>query len=1008
MGQEQSQDPQESQSDQEEPNQPDSTSKSPQSGSKASPSSPDMEGKRHRVLWRDGGWIGNIMGSAPLGSDTVAKTVWYQDKNVEQGASEESNSNEVNSQTVWYDNDEGQPEQLEQTEWGLSSPHELNKSPLHLLEQGLSSHQLCSALSQPHAAGAQPAPSHGLATQRQEVQGSEQEEEVGPDWQEGGEEEGRKEVRNRETTHSRKSSETVDLEEGGEEKLGGEEKEVKGRRKRRKKRGKRGGTEAKLSSSSSIESQSQNETLTEQVANLNPQSETGSEAKDQTGRAHVRSLTISEPTRREEADKDAMHLPSQTRSQTRDSHEPDCADTTTQSGYTSPTDHGGTDVSEVMALQALETKVVAEEEKVHGSDDFKMDSTVALSEHDMDVKKADAKEINIVLPIGNEVLNAPTVGDLKGATSPTWDDVESKASSEHERRTVAIASVDQTALLEGKNPKECPVKSSEPVELTEDLFLVVFPEDNTQCTQSVDKLLQPVDSMEKPNTSLECMHPTEAACLPCEGTADVTPLQIREGSPEMTARECLEHCLSSEMLRDQQHREEQIHELRVGEDEGGKEASLETTNGENDCGVECGEELSSTDEGKKLEFTTSNSTKVQKYNEDLVATAVAVVTVAVASAMATIELTRQLAGRLPESPGVANAPALAEGASVPTEKQPIHQSHTEATDKFCSDRQNDVTVSESVELQCKTETYTSGLPLAHKEEIQSDATLNKLFPRLLSEEDKQQVNMNPLPKTSDLTTAEVDGHGHRQIQLSCPLVDGGQCSELPSDALCTSTERKHGQKESDVQLTSSDFQNKEVHIDATDKDCIIPVESVTAECEAGGQAHEQSSPENSESRTEESDICLSITDTSHSDCQAEEDQSESQTVEMPHAGDSRALPLSPSPTLPLTPYDSTPEAGPGPDEPVANVNMDSGELPSSQSLKDPTHVVAHSESVVVDGVCDKNSDSVDTVDGWKHREREKLELEAREAIPHAGKYQSMCICLSLKASLYDSSALQQK
>lgn len=994
MGQEQSQDPQESQSDPEEPSQPDS-SKSPQSGSKTSPRSPDMEGKLRRVLWRDGGWIGGIMGSAPLGSDTIAKTVWYQDKNIDQGASEESNSKEVNSQTVWYDNDERKPEQLEQTEWDFSSPHEFDKSPQQLLEQGLSSHQLCSALSQPHAAGAQPAPSHGLATQRQEVQGSQREEEVEPDWQERGEEGGNEEVRNRETTHSRKSSETADLEEGGEEKPGGEEKEAKGRKKRRKKRGKRGGIEAKLSSSSSIESQSQSETQTEQVTNLNPQSETGSEAKDQTGRAHVHSPTISEPTQREEADEDAMHLPSQ--SQTRDRHEPDCAVTTSQSSYTSPTDHGGTDVTEVMALQILETKELSEDENVHGSDYFNLDSTVASSEfNDTDIKKADTKEINIVLLIGNEVLDPPTVLDLNGATSPTGDDVESKALSENESRTVAVASVDQTALSESKFPKERPVKNSEPVELTEDLFLVVFPEENTQCIQSVhsNKLLQPVDSVENTNEFLKCMHPTEAACLPCEGTADVSPLEIWEGSPEMTAREYLEHCLSSEMLKDQQHKEEKIHELRVGKEEAGKETSLDTTNEENDCGVVYDDELSSTDEGKKLELPPLDGENVQKYNEDLVATAVAVVTVAVASAMARIELNQQLAGRLSGSPEAANIPTLAQGASIPTEKQPIQQPHTESTDQFSCDRQNNVTVSESVELQCKTEIDTSGLPPVHKEEIQSETTLNKLFPCLLSEEDKlQQVNMKPLPETNDFNTAEVDSHGHMQtqIQLSCLLVDRGQCSELPSDAFYLDSECKQSpkdqsvcQKESDVQLLGSHFQNKEAHTDTTDRDGSIPVESVTAACEAGGKAHEQDNPDNKESKMEESDSCLkSITDTSHSDCQAEENESDPQPAKIPHEGDSRTLRLSNSPTLPVTPCDAAPVADPSPEELTAPANMDSGDVQSSQSLKDPNLVAAMfqsniTESVTVDGVCDK--DYVDTVDGWKHRERKKLELEeeARE------------------------------
>lgn len=994
MGQEQSQDPQGSQSDPEEPSQHDSTSKSPQSGSRTSPRSPDMEGKPRRVLWRDGGWIGSIIGSPPL-SDTVAKTVWYQGENMDQGASEESNKKEVNSQTVWYDNDERKHEQLKQTKWDLSSPQEFGKGPSQLLEQGLSSRQLCSALSQPHAAGAQPAPSHGLATQRQEVQGLQREEEVGPDWQEGGEEGGSEEVWNRETTHSRKSSETADLEERGEEKPGGEEKEAKGRKKKKKKKGKTGGTEAKLSSSSSIESQNQNETQTEQVTDLNPQSETESEAKDQTGRAHVHSPTISEPARREEADKDAMHLPSQTESQTRDSHEPDCAVTTSESSCTGPTNHGGIDRTEVTASQTLETKELSDDENMNipSPDNFNLDSTVSASElSEMNIKKTDREEINTVQSIGKEVFD-PTELDLKGDASLTVDIVESKALSQHESRTVALASADQTVLVESKFPKELPVNNSEPTEVTKDLFLVVFPEENTQHTQSEDsnKPVQPVDLMEKPIGFVESAHPTEVQSLPCEGTADVIQLQIREGSPETTVREYLEHCLSSEMLRDQQHKEEKRHEPRVGEEEAGKETSWKRTSEENVCGVVHSEELSSIEERKNMEFPSLDRENVQKYNEDLVVTAVAVVTVAVASAMARIELSQQLAGRLLESPEAANIPTLVQDANLPTEKQSIQHSHTESANGFNSEAQADVTVLKSVKLQCKTETETSGLPPLHKEEIHSETTLNKLFPCPLSEEDKLlPVNMNPLPEMEDLITAEVHSQGHMQtqIQLPCPLVDTGQHSELPSDTLCPDSEFKHSpqdqsvcQKESDGQLLGSHVQKKKTCTDTTARDGSLLVESVTGEGEGRRQAHEQDSPENSESKTKESDCCLKgFTDTSRSDCQAEDHESDPQPVKIPPEGESHTLPLSCNSTLPVTLCDSPPVTDPSPEEPTAPANMESIEL---QSLEDSKLVAASFQSkseecVAVDdvhGVCDKDSGSVDTVDGWKHRERKKLELK---------------------------------
>ncbi|KAG7231023.1 hypothetical protein INR49_025052, partial [Caranx melampygus] len=100
MGQEHSQDPQETESDQEEPRQPDSTNNSPQSESRTSPRSPDAERKPRRLLWRDGGWAGNAMGSPPCGLEAVSKTVWYQGENSDQRSSAASQIQRANSQTV--------------------------------------------------------------------------------------------------------------------------------------------------------------------------------------------------------------------------------------------------------------------------------------------------------------------------------------------------------------------------------------------------------------------------------------------------------------------------------------------------------------------------------------------------------------------------------------------------------------------------------------------------------------------------------------------------------------------------------------------------------------------------------------------------------------------------------------------------------------------------------------------------------------------------------------------
>ncbi|XP_070763222.1 A-kinase anchor protein 13-like [Enoplosus armatus] len=836
MGQEQSQ---ESQSDPEEPNHPDTMNKSPRSGSRISPKSPNTE--RKRGLWQDGGWIGTRIGSPPHGPEIVAKTVWYQGENLEQGANEDWNRKEANSQSVWYDSDtmdQRKHEQLEQgmreqRECDLSSPQASGLSSPRLLEHGLSSHQLSAALSQPHTAGTQPALSHGPGAQRREVHGSQHEEEVGPDRKEGGVEGDREEVSNRETTYSRKSSETADIEDGGEEKEGSQEKVAKGRKKKRKKRGKRGGAEAKLSSSSSIESQSQIDIQTqrEQVTNLSPQAETESKAKDKIGRAYIQIPSASEPTRREEADKDAMHLPSQTR----DAPGSDCNITNSDPSYStsefSPTDHGRTDLTEVTASQILETKELSVDESMnfHGPDDFNPHSTVTASElGEMDIREADIEETATVQPIGKEVFD-PTELELKGLVSPVQqivNNVESKVLSENEDFTVAgkaVASVD---------PKELPVEHSDPTEFTEDSFLVEFPEQNAQHVQSLDsnKPVQPVDPMGRPIGFMESVHPKEAGFLPFEGTADVSPLQIREGRAETTPREYLEHCLASEMLRDQQHKEEKRNELWVSEEEAGKERSWERSEDRNDSGMVHGKELSSIDRGKKVEneeFPSLERKKEHNYNEDLVATAVAVVTVAIASAMARIELSQQLAvnqlkSQDSASKEPANYPPLAQDTNVPTDtlnqlvdnllntvkatqlsaqhvnkencqllamtpaktENQIEPSHIEPTDQFTSKEQVNVEISEeSVVLQCNTETEmllstqlssnqqanldlsadTPSLPQLNKEET----TQNKVFTCSLPKEEDSllQVNMKPLPEANEMIATKVDSHGHMQTKI---------------------------------------------------------------------------------------------------------------------------------------------------------------------------------------------------------------------------------------------------
>ncbi|XP_039989550.1 A-kinase anchor protein 13-like isoform X2 [Xiphias gladius] len=1031
MGQEQSQDPQESQSDPEEPGQLDFINKSPQSGSRTVPRSPDAEPKPWRPLRRDGGWIGSRRGSPPHGPERLAKTVWYQDGHLDQGASEDPTRKETHSQSVWYDSDkmdERKREQLEQAQYDLSSPQASGLSPPLLLGQGLSSHQQCAALSQPHAAGAQPALSHGPAAQRREVHGSQREEEVGLDWKEGGLEGVREEFSNTETTYSRQSSETADIEERGEEKSGSEG--AKGRKKRRKKRGRRGGSEAKLSSSSSIESQSQSETQPprEQATSLSPHTETESEAKDQTGRAHVQSATASEPAWREGANEDVMHLPSQTESQTREAHGPDCDVTASESSYTSPADHERPDLTEATASPALETKESSEDESIniHGPDDFNPNFDVTASDlSELDTRKAEGEEITTVQPVRKEVLD-PTELESKGAASlvrKTVENMEYKALSENEDLTAAVASVDRTGLVESKCPKELPARHSGPTEVTEDSFLVAFPEQNTQHLESVDSN-KPVQA------SLESVHSTQARGLPREGTAlQFSPLQRREGSTETTAREYLEHCLASEMLRDQQDKEEERHELWVGEEEEGKETSRERRSEEEDSGPVHGEESSSIARGKNVEdedFPSLDSEKERNHAEELVATAVAVVTVAIASAMASVELNQRPAGSQSESrqsagKEAANDPPLAQdgnaltdsvgqlaehllshvestqltnketrrlSASTPaeSEKLPLQHPHTEPTDLFTSERTATVNMSEeSPSVTSESETSAEKLPAAqlghrdqdtlhlsaladtpslpplHREEIHTATTQNK-------------VCVKPAPEASDTIAAEVDSQGRMQTgsQLSCPVMDTGQDPEAP-DTLgpdCESGDNPQDQsvlqKETAGQLLGTQSQNKETQV----RDGSLRVESPTAEGEGGGRTHERDSSENSECKTEDSESChKGVADMSDSDRQAEERESLPQLLKTPCEGESPPL------TLPAGPCDLAAVADPDPDKPAAPVNVETGEFQSSQSLVDTDEE---------EGASAKDPNSMDTLDGWRQRERDKRDREEeaqKEVVP---------------------------
>uniref|UniRef100_UPI0037E78F37 A-kinase anchor protein 13-like isoform X2 n=1 Tax=Semicossyphus pulcher TaxID=241346 RepID=UPI0037E78F37 len=968
MGQEQSQDPQESHSDPEGPSTPDTMKTSPQPSRTTSPKSPDTERKPRRGLWRDGGWIGSMMGAAPNSPEPERNTMWYQGENLEQAAGEDWNKKEVNSQTVWYDTDtqdQREHEQLEQRE-----KEECDVSPPQLLEQALSSHQPSAALTQPHAAGTQPAASHGPAAQRREVHASQREEEVGPECKEGG----------RETSHSRKSSETAD----------NEEREAKGRKKKRKKRGKRGGTEAKLSSSSSVESQSQTEiqTPTEPGTSLKPG------AKDQTGSADIQAPGASEPTRREEAGEDAMTLPSQTEGRSRDTNRPECNVTNSDPSYTTPefslTDPGRTGVT----AGTLETK--DENMDCHGPENLNSYSCETAAEPE--IRETDVEGNTTVQPRGKDVHD-PTELELRGQggqVQQTEDNKETKALLETEGLTVSVEASDElTGLLECNSPKELPVKHSDPPRSTEDSFLVEFPEQKTQHVQSVDsdKPVQPGDPQGTPVGFMESVHPTEAGGQPREGTADVSPLLTGEGRAETAPRGYLEHCLASEMLRDQQHREEERGELWVVEEEAGEERVCERRSEENDSRMVRGQELPSSDRDRQ-----------QKHIDDLAAAAVAVVTVAVASALASIELSQQLALNQSESQESAaqdadvttdtlkqpaeellhtqasqlSAPLSTEQsqalawATAETENKPTEQPHTEANDQLASKQPAEVEISER--SSCDTETDEQ---LAAQRGSNQQANLGESlpddapsFPQLDKENQTQPTqntpveadgtlpaNMTTLPERNDQTTAQVDSRTDTQLQeesqLPSPVIDTGQHpedSQLPGpDSTDSRDLREQPACQNQVEI-QAERDRPQVDISQTaDTDDGLPVGSV------GRQVHEQSQAQEGERCEKGKEIEPQLDGLGKTPCEGD-----SPTVLFPCA-----------PTLPVSPCD-----------PPASVNVELGE---HQLLADMPLVSVDGSRKVQDCVDGEvfeglDKDSVDTPDGWKQRERTKTESgeEARE------------------------------
>nr|XP_029131239.1 A-kinase anchor protein 13-like isoform X2 [Labrus bergylta] len=826
MGQEQSQGPQESQSDPEGPSPPDKKT-SP------SPKSPEVERKPRRVLWRDGGWM-----SSRMGSET--KTLWYEG---EGGDLQQGGEGGVNSQSVWYDGDtmdtSGQ-EEPKQREQEAESP----------------------SAAQPHAAGPQPAPSHGpSAAQRQEVHAPQREEEAGPECR-----------RERGASESRKSSETADN--------NNEEREPKSRRKRRKKRGRRG------SSGSSIESHRGPE------ADLNPEQE------DQTG-------TVPEATTREEAEQDAMTLPGQTEGRS-----------SVSSPEVAVTDERGTDQTRGTPVHTGDTQ------------DVDCEPDHSTSSCDAAAERPDI-----------------TMTDGEGNTA---DGEESRGHVDLDLQTEEDLSV-QASLFTDAPPS------------TDDSSEVEFPELKTQRVPPLDsdRVGQPVDQGAGLPGFMDSEHPAGTGGPPCEGTADVSLLLTGEGSAETAPREHSGHCLTSETMRDQQQ------EMCVGEEGVGKERRRRSEEG--DIRMVHGEEKSSSD----------RDTEHKHNEEELAAAAVAVIAVAVASALASIELSRQLANN--ESEGEESAGTERSEQEVLTDAdrslQLTSNEHRHVLASSTAEAGNTLKEQANEEqLACDTEEQLAEHLHSNQQAVDTSA-----FTQLVTEGNQTRpegadsmlkADLKPSRRVTDEVTAEVtDEVTHKVTDEVTEEVTDEVTDEVTEEVTAEVTEEVTDEVTDKVtaEVTEevTDEVTDEVTHEVTHKVTHKVTDEVTDEVDTQTESELLSPVRDTEQHPEgsrEQPVCLSEAG-GETGLQVQEgerrDVSQVRESEAPQLDEQVQGPSDP-------PCDSAPEADPHHEEPPVDVDLSEQQL--SRSLSDLTRAPVGGDGEDRDANAD-----MDTVDGWKERERAKKE-----------------------------------
>ncbi|KAM4619268.1 uncharacterized protein ACJ7VT_008478 [Polymixia lowei] len=887
--------------------------------------------------------------------------------------------------------------------------------------------------------------------------------------------------------------------------------------------GRQTGAQSEVLPGSKRESGSQSHRERETNPSLQTDTETQPEAQAKTGSADFQSPSPSESGLRKEADTSTMRLPSQTEGEDARSPGPSCALSNPDPGSTAPElsqmDLGAADIPKFAEIsdspEPVESNRPFEPVEPRAPTD-NMEPTELLESKDFDVA------IETVSP--KELVESNFTKELPFKHSDPNESTEALGHSEFpEHKREVVESTEHT-------------NSAEPVERFQSKFKRVdsmeLPEYDTQTaeTKIPNNPVQPGEPLEsigtsigfmeyvEPREAMECSEHVEPRIVPFRGAADVTPLQKQEGSAETTGSEYLEHCLSAESPEEEQREEklsmEENVEAREGEEETSEERREATKNKERvseerqhqyredpvDTNTENDEEISGTNEmeenrDRKLSDThiekeerwreeergseedrKEDIERMQSSSRELAATAVAVVTVAIASAVANIELTQGLAYAHSESRSSTQSSSREQAMNQPladatreqreqdaeepaeTEHQLTKHSHIEPLTQFISKQagldlttESNTVVLTQVDSQCAmddkplekdnqlpaqwqnkvpTQLGSSGRDnpeqptQRHREDINAPTVTENQLLHLDSELPKKtgslgQAETQPFTESNKIVTPQLDSQSctqteselHQDSQPPCPNIDTGQRGKV-SDVfdshsakdprLCQDSSLYSLSKDESVCKKGSEigdrpesyFQGNETR-EASTAASLVKI---------GGEVHRQDN--------------LDVVD---SVCNAEERESseegvrdtrgylysDSQRCERAHVDDviqgDEVIPSLLPPceiTLPVTLSDSSPLTPPlHTENGMAHANSQSEELTipmtldssKSQPLPEmgpfatPLEIgsgtiqcEAHHSTPMdnEDGMfqhLEENSNTLDTVDGWKERERERSE-----------------------------------